>query len=178
MADADPQHLHSPGCGRRVLVAEDNDVNQMVVRELLIRLGFSCTLVSDGCQAVTHAASRTFDLVLMDCQMPIQDGFAATEAIRRGEERRGGWGRSGCRLPVIALTAGVIAGDREHCLQAGMDDYLTKPIERKHFLAVLKRWLPPNPADLCAPRGAPVIPGLADDQSITSRAGHGQEVAR
>lgn len=131
-----------------VLVAEDNDLNQIVVRELLKTLGLTCTLASNGQQAVEHAASRAFDLVLMDCQMPLLDGFDATSKIRRREEIEGGWARNRCRLPVIALTANAIAGDREQCLAAGMDDYLTKPIDPKKLLAVLKRWLPESQSSL------------------------------
>lgn len=130
------------GCGMRVLVAEDNDVNQLLVEEMLVRSGFECTLASNGREAVIKAAAREFDLVLMDCQMPIQDGFSAAEMIRSFEEQTGGWSRTKGRLPIIALTAGVVTGDREHCLQSGMDDYLTKPIERNQFLDVLRQWLP------------------------------------
>ncbi len=140
---ADDSHLDPTlGCGFRVLVAEDNDVNQLLVEEMLARMGFECTLTSNGREAVIKAAAREFDLVLMDCQMPIQDGFSAAEMIRSFEEQTGGWSRSKGRLPIIALTAGVVTGDREHCLQSGMDDYLTKPIERSQFLDVIRRWLP------------------------------------
>ncbi|MBC7967591.1 MAG: response regulator [Fuerstia sp.] len=125
-----------------VLVAENNDINQLVVRELLNRAGLTCILADNGQQAVDLAASRRFDLVLMDCQMPVLDGFAATTTIRRREESEGGWARSGGRLPVVALTANAVAGDREDCLSAGMDDYLAKPLDRKSLLVILKRWLP------------------------------------
>ncbi len=130
----------STGGGRRVLVAEDNDINQVVIRELLLRLGFECEIVGNGKLATVQAASRQFDAILMDCQMPIMDGFAATANIRKHEEKEGGWDRRGGRLPIIALTANAISGDREVCLAAGMDDYLTKPIDRKQLVAALDRW--------------------------------------
>ena len=132
----------SPGSDYNVLVAEDNDINQVVVRELLMRLGLNCILADNGQQAVEQAASRTFDLVLMDCQMPVLDGFAATANIRRREDSDGGWARRSGRLPVVALTANAMTGDREMCLSAGMDDYLTKPIDHRALAAILKRWLP------------------------------------
>ncbi|MBM4088221.1 MAG: response regulator [Planctomycetes bacterium] len=128
--------------GLCVLVAEDNDINQAVIGELLTRLGFNCTLVNNGQQAVERAATRGYDVLLMDCQMPVLDGFAATQVIRRGERTAGGYCRDGGRLPVVALTASAVSGDRENCLRAGMDDYLSKPVDRKALLAVLQRWLP------------------------------------
>ena len=125
----------------RILVAEDNEINQVVIRELLKRLGYECELVGNGKLAVERVQKREFDLVFMDCQMPILDGLEATEAIRGHEATDGGWSRAGGRLPIVALTANAIAGDREHCIAAGMDDYLTKPIDRNAVLKVLGRWL-------------------------------------
>ena len=124
-----------------ILVAEDNEINQVVIRELLTRLGFHCTLAMNGQQAFEQAEKRAFDCVLMDCQMPVLDGFGAAAKIRSQELSQGGWARRGGRLPIIALTANAIAGDRELCLAAGMDDYLTKPIDRKVLEAMLGRWL-------------------------------------
>ena len=121
--------------GRRVLVAEDNEVNQMVVGELLRRLGCWADLVDNGHAAVLAVAGGGYDLVLMDCQMPTMDGFAATAAIRLAED-------PGRRLPVIALTANAIKGDRERCMAAGMDDYLTKPIDARALAAKLAAWMP------------------------------------
>ena len=140
----EPSRETSPASAYHVLVAEDNEINQIVVRELLKRMGFTCSLAENGRQAVDQAASRTFDLVLMDCQMPVLDGFAAVAEIRRGEERdtEGGWARRGGRLPVAALTANALAGDREACLSAGMDDYLSKPLDRTALAEFLQRWLP------------------------------------
>ncbi len=125
-----------------MLVAEDNDINQVVVRELVSRMGYRPTVVSDGTQAIDYAMSREFDLVLMDCQMPNVDGFKATEEIRRREAGASGFSRRGSRLPIIALTANATITDRQACLAAGMDDYLTKPVDRDALSAALRKWLP------------------------------------
>jgi PAS domain S-box-containing protein len=116
----------APLAGLRVLVAEDNDVNREVIGHLLKRMGCGPTIVEDG-QAAVDAVSAdpdAFDLVLMDCQMPVLDGFAAAREIRR---REAGFGR-GQPLPILALTASAVVGDRERCLAVGMDGYVTKPI--------------------------------------------------
>ena len=127
--------------GLRVLVAEDNEVNQMVVGEMLRRLGVAHDVVNDGRAAVAAVAGGRYDLVLMDCQMPELDGFGATAAIRAAEAARGGGGGGGGgRLPIIALTANAITGDRERCLAAGMDDYLTKPLDARALAAKLAAW--------------------------------------
>ncbi|MBT9520554.1 MAG: response regulator [Dechloromonas sp.] len=120
----------------KVLLAEDNESNLIVARAQLERLGLEVITVGDGQQALDVLASETVDLVLMDCQMPILDGFAATMALR---EREAGSAR---HLPVIALTANAMKGDRERCVAAGMDDYLAKPYTGEELLAVLARWLP------------------------------------
>jgi CheY-like chemotaxis protein len=114
----------------RVLVAEDNRVNQRVVRGLLEKLGCAVTIVDDGEQAVRAASSANFDLVLMDCQMPELDGFEATRKIRARK----------VQVPIIALTAGVMEGDRERCLAAGMDEFLCKPVRLEELERVLERW--------------------------------------
>jgi signal transduction histidine kinase/DNA-binding response OmpR family regulator len=139
------EKLATAGHGYRILVAEDYEINQVVVREFLTRFGFECQLVSDGQEAVEKATTRQFDLVLMDCQMPEMDGFQATEEIRKVELTGHGLSRSGSRLPVIALTANAISGDREVCIASGMDDYLSKPINKNALLDVLRKWLPRQP---------------------------------
>ncbi|MFO0690388.1 MAG: ATP-binding protein [Myxococcota bacterium] len=123
---------------RRILVAEDNPVNTEVVTAMLRLLGHEVESVSNGRAAVERSAQRAFDLVLMDCQMPEMDGFEATRAIRDREARAGASVR---RVPVVALTAHAMTGDREHCLAAGMDDYLSKPFTRAALSALLARWL-------------------------------------
>jgi signal transduction histidine kinase/CheY-like chemotaxis protein/HPt (histidine-containing phosphotransfer) domain-containing protein len=126
------------GHGRRVLLVEDNQVNQEVAREILLGLGYAVDLAPDGEQALTALGVRAYDAVLMDCHMPVMDGFDATRRLRARDER----GRSGHRLPVIALTANALVGDREACHAAGMDDYLAKPFTAAQLAEMLARWLP------------------------------------
>jgi CheY-like chemotaxis protein len=118
----------------RVLIAEDNDVNQLVARRMLEEVGATVTVVSDGYQALAAIERGPFDLVVMDCQMPGLDGFAATARIRESEKRTGG------HLPIIAVTANSLAGDEEHCLSVGMDGYLGKPFSRQELLGTLVRF--------------------------------------
>lgn len=120
----------------RVLVAEDNESNLIVARVHLERFGLEVVSAGDGQQALDMLASEPVDLVLMDCQMPDVDGFAATTALR---ERESGTGR---HLPVIAITANAMKGDRERCHAAGIDDYLSKPYTSEELFAGLVRWLP------------------------------------
>lgn len=126
----------------RVLVAEDYEINQVVVREFLRRFGLDCEVVSDGVSALEKIRTREFDLTLLDCQMPLMDGLQVAQAVRAEETPERGLARSGGRMPVIALTANAVAGDRETCLEAGMDDYLAKPITCQSLTGVLLRWLP------------------------------------
>jgi two-component system sensor histidine kinase/response regulator len=125
---------------RHALVAEDNTVNQLIVRKLLERCGWTVAVADDGAAAVARAESERFDLILMDCEMPRMDGYEATAAIRHAE--------SGARhTPIIALTATAMQGDRERCLAAGMDDYVSKPIQVSQLTAALDRWCPAHVAD-------------------------------
>jgi signal transduction histidine kinase/CheY-like chemotaxis protein/HPt (histidine-containing phosphotransfer) domain-containing protein len=118
-----------------VLVAEDNRVNQQIIQRLVERLGHSAVLAADGQQALSVLEEQGIDLVLMDVQMPEVDGFAATAEIRRRERARGG----ASRVPIVALTAYAMKGDREKCLAAGMDDYLAKPVTPETLAEVLGR---------------------------------------
>ena len=121
----------------RILVAEDNPVNRLVIQRLLKSQGYTqVTVVEDGLQAVQACEQSVFDLVLMDCQMPIMDGLEATQELRR----------RGFGIPILALTASAVAGDRERCIAAGMDDYLTKPIEPAKLALRLQQWLEAAPA--------------------------------
>ncbi|MBK9385746.1 MAG: response regulator [Planctomycetes bacterium] len=117
-----------------VLVAEDNVVNQKVARRLLENLGCTVDVASDGVEAVAAVEAGSFDLVLMDCQMPLLDGYDATRVIRVNENLRG------VRTPILAMTANAMKGDRERCLDAGMDDYLPKPIDKQALIAALHTW--------------------------------------
>ena len=126
----------------RVLVAEDYEINQVVVREFLRRFGLECEIVGDGVGAVDQAKTGEFDLILMDCQMPLMDGLQAARVIRDAELPDHGLARNGRRIPIVALTANAVAGDREECLEAGMDDYLTKPITCQGLTNMLLRWMP------------------------------------
>jgi CheY-like chemotaxis protein len=126
----------------RVLLAEDNPVNQAVAIGLLEGLGVSTVIATDGWDAVEKATSDEFDIVLMDCQMPVTDGYQATELIRRRERERGGR-----RLPIVAVTANALQGDREKCLASGMDAYLPKPFSAKDLHSVLRTFLDPAVAE-------------------------------
>ena len=119
--------------GMRVLLAEDNPVNAEVGRAMLESLGIEVSLATDGAAALAEATSMPCDAILMDCQMPEMDGFEATRRIRAAGL---------LRLPIIALTANAMAGDRERCVAAGMDDYLAKPYTREGLEHMLRRWLP------------------------------------
>jgi signal transduction histidine kinase/CheY-like chemotaxis protein len=124
----------------RVLVVEDNAANLKVAVRMLERLGYRAEAASNGTEAVTMLEHMQYDAVLMDCQMPEMDGYEATRQIRKNEH-------AGRRVPIIAMTAAALSGDRERCLAAGMDDYISKPVKLHVVAAVLERWLAaPKPA--------------------------------
>lgn len=120
--------------GGRILLVEDNLVNQSVMEAMLRSLGFDVGLATDGAEAVELISQQPFDAVLMDCRLPLVDGYEATRRIRQLPQGEG--------LPIIALTANVLEGDRERCLAAGMNDYLSKPFKRTDLQLTLRRWLP------------------------------------
>jgi signal transduction histidine kinase/CheY-like chemotaxis protein len=124
--------------GARILVAEDNPVNQQLARAMLTRLGYNADAVGNGREAVDSVRQVPYDLVLMDCQMPVMDGFEATRLIRENEAG------SGRHTIVVAVTANAMEGDRERCLDAGMDDYLPKPFRAGDLRRVLEQWLAPG----------------------------------
>ena len=127
--------------GARILLVEDNAINQEVALELLTDEGVVVEVAENGREALEMLARGRFDGVLMDCQMPLMDGFAATRELRERPELR--------ELPVIAMTGNAMPGDREKALAAGMNDYIVKPIDIEETLATLARWIVPrhDPAD-------------------------------
>jgi CheY-like chemotaxis protein len=121
--------------GARVLLVEDNPINQELARDLLNRAGIAVSIAGDGQEALAILARERFDAVLMDCQMPVMDGYEATRALRRRPDLQD--------LPVIAMTANAMAGDREKVLQAGMNDHVAKPIRIDDLFSTLARWVQP-----------------------------------
>ena len=130
-ADTDMPAARRP----RVLVVEDNLVNQRVALLMLTKQGCQVDLANNGREAVETCARLDYDIVFMDCQMPEMDGYAATAAIRAREHQSGG------HVPIVAMTANAMQGDREQCLNVGMDDYLSKPIRAESLAAILKQWV-------------------------------------
>ena len=123
------------GASRKILIAEDNPINQLVIREVLSELGYEAYVVENGLQALTALEQEAYAIVLMDCQMPELDGYGAAREIRRRED--------GARhIPVIAVTAHAFEGERQKALAAGMDDYVTKPINALTLSEVIQRWWP------------------------------------
>ncbi len=123
-----------PGaCTDRILIAEDNAINQKVIERMVQKLGYAVDLVANGRQAIDALAGSPYRLIFMDCQMPEMDGFEACREIRKIE--------GGARIPIIAITANAMKGDRERCLAAGMDDYVSKPFKQEDLRLVMERWI-------------------------------------
>jgi PAS domain S-box-containing protein len=125
------------GHGERILVAEDNLINREVILAQLKKLGYEPVLAANGAEAVEAVQRESFNLVLMDCQMPLMDGYEATRRIRHSIHSH---------IPIVALTAGAMSGDKDRCLREGMDDYLPKPVEMPLLAAVLAKWIPASSA--------------------------------
>ena len=138
--------------GAELLVVEDNEINQLVAREILEGAGFRVTLAGNGQEAVDAVRKKDFQAVLMDIQMPVLDGYGATRAIR-AEARF-------LDLPIIAMTANAMAGDREKALASGMNDHVAKPIDPEQLFASLARWIRPGEWE-----AGPPGPGLGEDQT-------------
>jgi two-component system, sensor histidine kinase and response regulator len=152
--------------GKRVLLVEDNEINREVARELLTAAGLQVSEAHNGYQALDKLAAESFDVVLMDVQMPELDGIETVKAIRVQERFRG--------LPVIAMTAHAMLGDRERFLECGMSDYLSKPIEESQLLAVLAKWLsvaPPAPV-VTAAQTPDLLPGLNVGDGVRRASGN------
>ena len=150
------EELRDGATGRRLLLAEDNPVNQKVARGTLERLGYRVDIVGNGAEAVVAWETGRYHLILMDCQMPVMDGYQATQEIRR---REGG----AVRIPIVALTADAMKGTEQECLAAGMDAYLTKPFDRARLAATLERQLQLATVPAAGPQPAPAAaaPGPA-----------------
>jgi len=123
----------------RILLVEDNTINQQVASRILNRLGYHADIAANGLETLKAMQQIPYDLILMDCQMPEMDGYTATEEIRKIEKKQ-----QKKHIPIIAMTAHALKGDREKCLASGMDDYMSKPIDMKVLEAVLERWLAVN----------------------------------
>jgi PAS domain S-box-containing protein len=149
--------------GARLLVVEDNDINQEVIAEMLGDAGIEVVLAEHGARALERLDNATFDGVLMDCQMPVMDGYTATRKIREIQKF--------ADMPIIALTANVMSGDRDRALEAGMNDHLGKPIDRKALFAALVRWV--RPATLLAGSAAQTShAAIAPEMSEPARRHH------
>ncbi|MCW2773315.1 MAG: barA 1 [Nocardioides sp.] len=145
-----PASPSAPGLGIRVLVVEDNQVNQLVATGMLENLGYTVDLAADGVEAVERLTRpHDYAAVLMDCRMPRMDGFDATRQVRRREP-------VGRRVPIIAMTASALEGERERCLAAGMDDYLAKPVDAAELERVVREWV--QPAGVPEAAGSPPGP--------------------
>ena len=151
--------------GAKVLLVEDNEINQEVALEVLEQAGLAVTIANNGQEGLNLLANGDFDCVLMDLQMPVMDGFEATRSIRGNPKYKS--------LPIIAMTANAMSGDREKCLDVGMNDHVSKPIDSKQLFSALNRWIkpgkrPPSPATALASAGAspspddsiPDLPGI------------------
>ncbi len=153
-----------PPVAARVLVAEDNEVNQKVAVRILEKLGYRVEVADDGREALEACSRTRYDAVLMDGQMPGMDGYEVTRTIREREKEKGGE-----RLPIIAMTASAMKGDRERCLEAGMDDYVSKPVTPESLEAALRRWVgaPAAPAEKAAV-ASPAAGDLLDETVVAS----------
>ena len=176
--------LRSRNAGRRVLICEDNRVNQEVARDLLEAVGLRVVIAENGEEGLQMLEKEPFDLVLMDMQMPVLDGLGATRQIRARAE----WGK----LPIVAMTANAFPEDRNTCLAAGMNDFVAKPVEPEALYACLNAWLPAGGAQSALPSAAPAalavgetspaelppIPGLDARAALAITRGNAQRLGR
>ena len=137
--------------GGRVLLAEDNEINQELAWEMIRMTGCDCECVGNGHDAIRAAASGRYAMVFMDCMMPGMDGYHAVRAIRAAETEAAAPGGVAKRLPIVAMTANALEGDREDCLAAGMDDYLSKPLDPDEVVAMIRKWLVVRPLEASTP---------------------------
>jgi PAS domain S-box-containing protein len=148
VGDATPPHSRrsSPGAAGsargRVLVVDDNAINQRLAAAFLRKRGFEAVVAANGAAALELVRANALDLVLMDCEMPVMDGYAATQAIRADEAAAAAAGAAARHLPIVAMTASAMQGDRDKCLRTGMDDYIAKPMRLEDLDRALDKWLP------------------------------------
>lgn len=140
LAESDTSSDQGAGPGWKVLLVEDNEINQHVARDMLVLGGMNVTIAANGKEALEALSGEDFDIILLDLQMPEMDGYETVGHIRR-ESRL-------AEIPVIAMTAHAMSGDRERCLEAGMNDYIAKPIDRENLLGVINHWLEADRPDL------------------------------
>ncbi len=138
LSNSNPEKSVTQKTGLKILVAEDNPVNQQYAKALLKKLNFDADVVANGQLAIQALSEQTYDLVLMDCQMPVLDGYEATKIIRNHTDD------DIKNIPIIAMTANALTGDRDKCLDAGMSDYLSKPVRPKDLTTMLNKWLSTN----------------------------------
>jgi two-component system sensor histidine kinase/response regulator len=146
--------------GARVLLAEDNEINQQVAQEMLEKAGLVVNVANNGQEAVQRVKAEIFDAVFMDIQMPVMGGFEATQEIRKESRFKD--------LPIIAMTAHAMAGDREKSLEAGMNDHVTKPIEPDELFAALVKWIKPGPRDIPEDKCNLEVPGEKEEDILPS----------
>jgi CheY-like chemotaxis protein len=161
---APPAKASRPRGDARILVAEDSSTNRMVLLAQLEKLGYQAQAVANGVEAVAAVQREVYDLVLMDCQMPLMDGFEATHQIRRSPR---------AHVPIVAVTAHAMVGDRERCIREGMDDYVSKPVALDALADVLATWLPGFTAHNTLPTAEPAVAQPAgatfDEEDLLSR---------
>jgi len=157
----------------RILLAEDNEINQELAREIIVFAGYECDCVENGQKAVCAVRAGGYDLVFMDCMMPRMDGYTAAQTIRAQEAKPAATGPAARRLPIIAMTANAMEGDRDECLAAGMDDYLSKPLDPEKVAQMIRKWMPAAPPDSLSARDGshrtPVNSGRLDSTREQSR---------
>jgi CheY-like chemotaxis protein len=140
-----PPAAANPRAASRILIGEDKPTNQVLARRMVEKLGYEAEVAGNGALGVDAWKTGKFDLILMDCQMPEKDGYVATREIRAAEAGKG------ARIPIIAMTANAVEGDRERCLAAGMDDYLTKPVKFADLGSAITRWIAKRTASVSQP---------------------------
>jgi PAS domain S-box-containing protein len=163
----------APRRNLRILLAEDNATNRLIAVKLLEKLGYAPDVVETGEEAVAAFVKKEYDIIFMDCQMPVMDGYEATKAIRALPGRAAGSEKK--EVPIIAMTAHALSGDREKCIEAGMDDYLVKPVIPEALAAAIERWSPD-----AQHHDVPVMPSRAifDRDSFYTRLSNDEELAR